>query len=295
MQNKVYQVFTHKDLDGAISLLTFLWSHPKDTVTYQEISNLDIKPVKDYINKTINPPKTLLFNLHLREDFFPDLDQENIVIIDHHIDSKKYINRFQKSKILHQNYNSGSMFIRKLFQNNFELTNEQKKLILLADDFESRKYQFEESYDLNIIFWTEFKNDFSRFINAYKNGFKPFAKHQIEIIKNVKSDANQKLLETKCYAGQILIEGQPKKVLAAMTNKFNSIVIDKLLQKHKPELLFYINTQTEYVSIRQPHQSNMIDLLRFSEKYCDGNGHSFAAGGKITPLFMELTKNLNPL
>jgi hypothetical protein len=295
MQNKVYQVFTHKDLDGAISLLTFLWSHPNDTITYQEISNLDIKNVKDYVNKTINPPKTLLLNLYLREEFLPDLDQENIVIIDHHTNSKKYIEKFQKSKILHQPYNSGSMFIRKLFQNNCDISDDQKKLILLADDFESKKYQFKDSYDLNIIFWTEFKNDFSRFISNYKNGFKSFSKHQIEIIENAKKDANQKLLETKCYFGQILIEGQPKKVLAAMTNKFNSIVIDKLIQKHKPDLLFYINTQTEYVSIRQPKQSDMIDLLRFSEKYCDGSGHAYAAGGKITPLFMELTKNLNPL
>lgn len=295
MQNKVYQVFTHKDLDGAISLLTFLWSHPNDTITYQEVSNLDIKNIKDYVNKTINPPKTLLLNLYLREDFLPDLDQDNIVIIDHHADSKKYIEKFKKSKILYQPYNSGSIFIRKLFQNNCDISDDQKKLILLADDFESKKYQFKDSYDLNIIFWTEFKNDFSRFINTYKNGFKPFAKHQIEIIENAKKDANKKLLETKCYFGQILIEGQPKNVLAAMTNKFNSIVVDKLIKKHNPDLLFYINTQTEYVSIRQPKQSDMIDLLKFSEKYCDGSGHAYAAGGKITPLFMELTKNLNPL
>jgi hypothetical protein len=61
------------------------------------------------------------------------------------------------------------------------------------------------------------------------------------------------------------------------------------------ELLFYINVQTENVSIRQPKQKETIDLLKFAQKYCDGNGTSNSAGGKITPLFMELTKNLNPL
>jgi hypothetical protein len=295
MQNKVYQVFTNKDLDGAISLLTFLWSHPNDTITYQEVSNLDTKIIKDYVNKTINPPKIILLNLYLREDFLQDLDQDNIVIIDHHIDSQKYVDKFKKAKIVYSKYNSGSLFIRKLFQDLEEITNDQKKLILLAEDFESRNYQFKESYDLNILFWTEFKNDFSRFINAYKNGFKSFAKHQIEIIENAKKDAEKKLLETKCFSGQILIEGQPKKVLAAMTTKFNSIVIDKLIKKHRPDLLFYINTQTETVSIRQTKQSDIINLPKFVEKYCDGNGQLFAAGGKITPLFMELTKNLNPI
>jgi hypothetical protein len=295
MQNKVYQVFTHKDLDGAISLLTFLWSHPNDTITYQEISNLDINPVKDFINKTINPPKTILLNLYLREDFIPNMDQENVVIIDHHIDSKKYVDQFKKSKIVYSDYDSGSMFIRKLFQKNVELSNDQKKLILLANDYESGNFNFNESYDLNIIFWTQFKNDFSRFINTYKNGFKPFTDSQKELIQSVKKEAEKKLSETKCYVGQILIEGQPKKVLAAMTNKFNSIVVDSLIKKHKPELLFYINTQTENVSIRQPKQKEMINLLKFAQKYCDGNGTTLSAGGKITPLFMELTKKLNPL
>jgi hypothetical protein len=187
------------------------------------------------------------------------------------------------------------MFIRKLFQKNVELSNDQKKLILLANDYESGNFNFSESYDLNIIFWTQFKNDFSRFINTYKNGFKPFTDSQKELIQSVKKEAEKKLSETKCYAGQILIEGQPKKVLAAMTNKFNSIVVDSLIKKHKPELLFYINTQTENVSIRQPKQKEMINLLKFAQKYCDGNGTTLSAGGKITPLFMELTKKLNPL
>ncbi len=296
MQNKVYQVFTHKDLDGAISLLTFLWSHPNDTITYQEVSNLDLKPIKEYVNKTINPPKIVLLNFYLRDEFILDLDQECLVIVDHHIDSKKYVDKFKKSKILYSNYDSGSMFIRKLFQKNIDLTTEQKKLILLADDFESKKYQFKESYDLNILFWTEYKNDFSRFINSYKNGFKPFTKSQIETIENIKKDADKKLLETKCYVGEILIEGQIKKVLAGITTKFNSIVIDKLIKKHNPDLLFYINTQTEYISLRQSNKSsNPINLQKFAEKYCDGNGHTFIAGGKITPLFMELTKKLNPI
>ena len=166
---------------------------------------------------------------------------------------------------------------------------------MLANDYESGSFNFNESYGLNIIFWTQFKNDFSRFINTYKNGFKPFTDSQKNLIQNAIKEADKKLEETKCYIGQILIEGQPKKVLAAITNKFNSIVIDKLIKKHKPDLLFYINVQTENVSIRQPKQKEMIDLLKFVQKYCDGNGTNNSAGGKITPLFMELTKNLNPI
>jgi hypothetical protein len=45
-----------------------------------------------------------------------------------------------------------------------------------------------------------------------------------------------------------------------------------------------------FLSIKNP-----IDLSNFAEKYCDGSGHMYAAGGKVTPLFMEFTKKLKIL
>jgi len=47
--------------------------------------------------------------------------------------------------------------------------------------------------------------------------------------------------------------------------------------------------------MRQKKSENSINLLSFAEKYCDGSGHMYAAGGRITPLFLELTKKLKPL
>ena len=89
--------------------------------------------------------------------------------------------------------------------------------------------------------------------------------------------------------------GNPKYVVAAITDNINNIVIDLLMNKYNPDILFYINTKTEKVSMRQKKADNAIDLSTFAEKYCDGSGHMYAAGGKVTPLFMELTKKLKPL
>jgi hypothetical protein len=80
-----------------------------------------------------------------------------------------------------------------------------------------------------------------------------------------------------------------------MCDKFSSLIIDLVLKKHKPELLFFVNTKTEKVSLRQNSKENSIDLGAFAEKICEGGGHSYSAGGKITPLFMEISKNLKPI
>jgi len=296
MQNKVYQVFTSKDLDGAASLLTVMWSKPQDTITYKEIAYYDTDIIKEYVQKTHNPPNILILDICLKENFINDLDQENITFINHQSKTEKFVNQFKKAKLLFENYSSNCLFIRNLLKTKApNLTDAQKKFILLANDFESQENKFEESYDLNIIFWTEFKNDFSRFINFYKNGFVPLNNNQLKIVHTAKENAKNLLSKLKYYSGSLIIDGTPKKVLAVLSPSFNSIAIDFLMKKFDCDILFYINTESEKVSLRQRKTKDMIDLVSFSQKYCDGDGHSYAAGGVITPLFMELTKKLNPL
>jgi len=80
-----------------------------------------------------------------------------------------------------------------------------------------------------------------------------------------------------------------------MVDRIVPQVMELLAQKHTPDLYFFINTKNEKVSIRQYNQENPIDCGAFAKKICNGGGHSNAAAGTITPLFMEITKNLKPL
>lgn len=295
--NKPFHIFTHKDLDGAVSLLTFLWSNPEESVTYREVTNVEIDLIKDYVKKTCNPPQILIMDLSLREEMYPDLDYDYITFIDHHKQSEKHIKNFKQAKVIHEETTSNAILVRNLYKDKApELTDNQKKLILYADDHDSGTNKFKESYNLNILFWTQFRNEFCYFCNYYKNGFKPFSENQRKIIQQAKEKAAYIEQQTSCFGGNIVIEGEVKNVVAAMTESFNSIVIDMLISKYQPDILFYINTKTEKISMRQTKKSkNIIDLSSFAEKYCDGNGHVYAAGGKVTPLFMELTKKLRPI
>jgi hypothetical protein len=293
MEKDIYHVFTHKDLDGAVSLLTFLWSKPEASVSYTDITNLQIDIVKDYVKRTCNPPNILIFDIALREDMLPDLDDKNITFIDHHKRSEEHIEKFKNSRIIYKEYTSNTLLIRSLFKDKTPpLSEEQKKLILYADDFDSGEFAFSESYDLNILFWTQFKNEFCYFCKYYRDGFRPFTKQQLELIEDAKKVADKLTNNAKCFHGNIIIEGKVKKITAALTEIYNNIVIDMLSSKYSSDILFYINTKTQKVSMRQKKNSDPIDLSLFAKKYCDGNGNQYNAGGKITPLFMEFIKNL---
>jgi nanoRNase/pAp phosphatase (c-di-AMP/oligoRNAs hydrolase) len=294
--NKSFQVFTHKDLDGAVSFLTLLWSNPTATITYREITNMQMGVMDEYVKKTCNPPSIVVMDMSLRKQFIEMLDYDYVYFIDHHKGSENYVKSFKQANIVYKETTSNALLTRKLLKEfSPDLTDAQKKLILLADDFDSNKLQHKESYDLNILFWTQFKNDFCYFINYYKDGFKPFSEKQKEIITHAKQDAKELFKNTKCFTGEMIIEGFPQKVIAATTDTYNNIVIDMLMSKYQPDILLYINTKSEKVSMRQKERPNPINLSAFAEKYCDGSGHMNAAGGRITLLFMELTKKLQPL
>jgi hypothetical protein len=296
MSQKLYKIFTHCDLDGAVSLLTFLWAKSEDTVEFEEIYNTDVvEKLLKYKEKTFNPPPTLILDVALRPELI-QFDSPQFTFIDHHKSSQPHLIDFKHSKILYKEHTSNSKWMYKLFGNHLkDISQEQKYLIALADDFDSYNLQLPHSYDLNIIFWTEYKNKFSKFICDYKNGFKGFTKFQQNIIRIERENAQKEAKNLAKFEGTININGVPKKALAATGERFSNLVIDYILKEYNPEIFFFVNTKSEKVNLRQNNKENPIDLGAFAEKICEGGGHSYSAGGKITPLFLEISKNLKPV
>jgi hypothetical protein len=296
MPQKLYKVFTHGDLDGAVSLLVFMWARSTDTIEFEELYNTDyLEKLNKYSEKTYNPPSTLILDMSLREEMIK-FDLPHFTFIDHHKTSEKFVSKFKQSKILYKEYTSNAKWMYKtLIKDLNHLTQEQKYLIAIADDFDSYSFQLPHSYDLNIIFWTEYKNNFSKFISDFKDGFKGFNKYQQNIINLEKNAAQKEADKLSKFEGIISVGGIQKKTMAVLGERFSSLIIDLILKKYGPELLFFVNTKTEKVSLRQNTTDNPIDLGAFAERICEGGGHSYSAGGKITPLFMEISKNLKPL
>lgn len=291
-----YHIFTHNDLDGAVSLLAFMWSKPEGTsFHYTSISNMQIDKLKTQIANTHNLSNVYVLDLGLREEFLPELNNPNITIIDHHKSSERFLDKFEKAKVLYKEYSSNALLTYKLFKDTINATKEQKTLIALADDFDCNRLELPDSSDLNILFWTEFQNNFSGFIKEYYNGFKPISEHQRRAINFIKREADKESQNIPIYKGTINFGGKSKKICAAMVEKTTPQVMEILIKRHNPDIFFWINIKSEKVSIRQCSKEDPIDVGAFAEKICNGGGHPNAAAGVITPLFMEVTKNLKPI
>lgn len=292
-----YHAYTHKDLDGAISLLTLLWACPKDTITYDCVSNMQVDGIRKSIDKINGPCEVFILDMALREEFLPDLDLSNVTFIDHHETSVNFIPRFKNAKIIHKEMTSNALLMSQIFKGEKypSRTQSQKMLIALADDYDCYRLNIPESYDLNILFWSEYKNNFSKFIKDYFNGFKPFSPEQVRAINFLKNEAIQEINKLPLFEGYINFGFKKKKTLATMSENFSNIAIDILMKTHKPDVFFFINNKTEKVCIRQYSKEDPINVGAFAEKICDGGGHMHAGGGVITPLFMEVTKNLKPI
>jgi hypothetical protein len=295
MSNKLYKVFTHGDLDGAVSLLCFLWARPDATIEYEELFNNTIEDrLMLYNEKTINKPTTLIMDFSLRESFL-NFDSSEFVFIDHHKRSEKFLNQFKTSKVVFKETTSNTSLMYNTFlKEKNTLTTSQKYLIALANDFDCYDLKLKDSYDLNVLFWSEYKNNFSKFIEDYKSGFKPFTESQKKLIENEKY-LGCKLAESyQKFSGELKIKEEKYNTIAVIGEKYNLLAIDCLINKYDPDIFFFINVKTEKVNMRKKSSIKNFDISVFAEKVCEGGGSSNSAGGKLTPVFMEMMKNLKP-
>ena len=288
-------IFTHHDLDGAVSLLILLWIYGEENFTWESVSNTNAAiKIESFIQKNPNNP-IILLDLGLRENFYPFLNNSNVKVFDHHQTTKNFIEKFDKIQLVYSAETSNSLHLYKSIKKcKDKLSDNQKVLIKLADDFDSYALNYKQSYDLNIIFWHWYQNRFEDFIKDFKNGFKGFTNNQQKAILFIKQRALEVAEKLPLYEGSITFEGSSHQVLATFAEKFSPLIIDYLASKYKPELLFFVNTNTSKVNLRQIKISSL-DISKFAEIVCDGGGHHDSAGGHLTESFLELLKNLKQL
>jgi oligoribonuclease NrnB/cAMP/cGMP phosphodiesterase (DHH superfamily) len=295
MSNKLYKVFTHGDLDGAVSLLCLLWAKPTDTVEYEELYNNTIEErLISYNEKTLNKPTTVVMDFSLRESFL-NLDFPEFVFVDHHKSSEQYLNKFKNAKIVFKNTTSNTALMYNTFlKNTNSLTKEQKYLIALANDFDCYELKLPHSYDLNVLFWSEYRGKFYKFINDFKLGFGGFSQTQKNLIHSEKTLACSQADKLQKFTGTLNIKNTSYSTVAVIGERFNTLVNDCIIHKYNPDLFFYINTKTEKVNMRKKPSIQNFDIGLFAEEVCEGGGNLNSGGGKLTPLLMEFMKNLKP-
>jgi oligoribonuclease NrnB/cAMP/cGMP phosphodiesterase (DHH superfamily) len=294
-------VFTDSDLDGAASLLILHWAfkaNPGD-IKFQTVTVSNFR--KEFLlwaaeNSIENYDAVYFLDLDTSTSF--DLiDNKKSIVIDHHEthDTGKYKNATSNVVIT----TSCAKLLYLHFKDKLtSLSNEQKYLIALANDYDSYAFKLTESYNLNCAFSNSQKslgkNKTYKFLERFYNGFTGFTLQENNIIKEYTTGRDTAISNLQIYSGNVPISKQNLLITGTMGTKYVNDVCDYLLKTYNSDIVFFVNTDSSHVSFRKKKSCN-VNLAKLAEYLCGGGGHEYAAGGKISEKFMDFAKQLTPI
>lgn len=291
--NKDITIFTHKDLDGVISYLVFCW-YIGYKVTY--IATTPMKLEEDWhkwvSENSIKHKKIYFLDLDVTK-IGTEIDLDNVAIFDHH---KTNLFPFKNATTVIYNETSCSKLLYdQLFKKaNKPLSNNQKTLIALADDWDSHTLATPISEELNIVYHG-MNNKVQSFIEDYWNGFKPFDKFKINTIHLYKKHKDEYLKTLKCFVGNVMFDDVNVKVGAVFCNKFVQECCSFMFNKFDVEISIAVLLEQKRIAVRRNSNNESIDVSKFVQRIANGGGHEAAAGGNLTEEFIEFTKLLKPV
>lgn len=294
--NKIY-VWTHRDLDGLVSLLVVRWAFPNAELDYQATTPMRFREhfqrwllahsIEDY---------NLIFVLDLDVSDNKDLiDQKNVIIIDHHL-SHSLDQDYKLAKHKIETKSSACLLTYQTLkkQLKLEFSEAQKLLVVLGDDYDSFKHQTPLSTRLNSLFWIT-KDNFKVFCELYKNGFTPFTEYQLKLIEQHEKEVDETIDKLQFFEGKnIQISGVGCYIVGAVADKYIDDVGEHILNIYRPDIAIIINPNTNHVSYRRGDNIKL-DMSKIAAYLSQGGGHPYAAGGVITKELLELTKKFTPL
>lgn len=221
------------------------------------------------------------------------VDLPNVVYINHrNVTQTLFKNLRQES----QEASSCTLLLYKKLKEKLKtpFTREEKILISLIDDYDSYQLKFSESLKLHYLF-SSFNNDkLTTFFNTFKDGFAGFTEQQENLITNITDKIELTFKSLKIFKGNLKISSNNTVVCSTFNNIYPSEICDKIIKTYDCDIAISVNLASSSVSIRKKRECP-VDLGVLAKKVFDGGGDASVAGGKITKIFLELSKLLYPI
>lgn len=284
-------IWTDADLDGAGSALVIRWV--TDLPTICKVST-PTKLREDFINwlltNKLSDFDTVYF-LDIDTLSIADLiDQKNVTIIDHHLSHVEKKDTYKVARAIIQEYTSTCKLAYISLKGDRVLTDAQKSLILLVDDYDCYKLQLKNSKDLNKVFWSMQGDRVNKFSEEFKNGFAGFTQFQKNAISIYNKRLKENITNLNIFTGKL----NEYSIASAFCNFAHNDIARYVLDKSGTDIVMLVNPSSGTVSFRKK-DDNPVDLSLLAAKLCDGGGHPKASGGRITEKFLEFSKTLTPL
>ena len=283
-------IFTDADIDGAGCYLVWSWLTTK-RLPYKTCRVNDFKKIFGtwMSNNNIDDYEIYIFDLDVSQDEETRklIDRSNVTVFDHHTThvGKKHL--YKKAKIVTREYTSCTRLIYDTFKNTSDnnLTEEQKLLVLLIDDYDCYELKIPQSYKLNVIFWNYQGDRLKKFIDQYYSGFVDFSTQQKNIIKFYERKFQNIRKDIDVHYAQIPINKKTLKFVAVFADSCINEIADYIIKNYKADVGLVINTKSNKVSLRKRKECEL-DLGTFASRLFEvGGGHEYAAGGIINEKF----------
>lgn len=286
-------IFTDIDLDGSCSYLIYTWlTGKKYKAVGLKVSSMREK-VLDWlkVNSFEDYKRVYFFDLDTSE--IGDLiDKSNVFIFDHHKTHKyKYTNA--KTKI-DPDCTSCSKLLYKHYKDKINLTNEQKHLIALVNDYDNYDLKFPESNKLNFLFYYQNGNKLQNFIDNFEHGFHGFTDDQNKIISYHIYKYKKVVSELNLFKCNIPIAKKDYMFYSAFVQHYVNEVGQHIVDTHDCDVCMMINLHNNRVYLRKSKNCDL-DLGKFAKKMCEGGGHEYAAGGVLNENILTLSKQFEPV
>ena len=302
--NKIY-VFTDFDLDGTTSLLMLHWVLGAQPGELQFKSTTVSNFRRDYLNwltehKPTDYDKIFILDLDVSNSI--DLiDLKNVFIIDHHLTHVKALDQYKNALVQVAENTSCAKQLYKIFHKALtpdKVTTDRKMMVAIADDYDSYTLAIPHSYEMNCLLTNLQKSagtqKAEKFITRFYDGFKGFTVQESNIIKAHIKRRDETISALQIYSGNIPLNGKERKIFGTSGNKFVNEICEHILRTHQADIVFFVNPDSNHVSFRKNKKCE-IDVSKLAAKLCEGGGHEYAAGGKITEGFLNFTKLLSPI
>lgn len=293
-------IFSDCDLDGIGSFLVFKWFTGYQNLKHVICSQSNFrKTFLEWLtkNKIEDYDKVYIFDLDVSQHNLDLVDHENVTVIDHHDTHVNNQDKYKNANTILTESTSCCKLIYSLLKKKYpekKLSDHQKMLILMIDDYDNYELKVNGSYELNIILWSYVGKRAEQFCEDFKDGFKGFNKQHLNMIALNKRKVSRVISELQVYKGELPIKGKKYIICATMADESLNEVAHHVITKYNCDICLVMNMNTKRVSFRtNKHKCPEVDLGALAASISDGGGHKYAAGGKITEQILTLTKILN--
>ena len=291
-------IFTDIDLDGGMSYLLFKWFRGYDVPHISCNVTSFNNTFKGWI-KRVNPDtydQIYILDLDISKDSAELVDRDNVVIIDHHDTHVANKGKYKRAKPFIKHKTSCCKLIYELLHKKSvcKLTDDQKLLMLMADDYDCYNLQIPGSHELNTLYWNYQGNRVDKFANDFNKGFNKFTDDQQKIIAFYKKKVQAVIRDTEVYEATIPIKGIPTRFVSAFASAHINDVAHHIINNNNADVGIVTNLKSNKVSFRKSRTSD-IDLSKLAMNLANGGGHTSASGGTLTKTFMTFSRLFQPI